>query len=211
VLSRAMNEALASFPKDANRLEANTLPTFDPIVVSGAVFTNSPSMSQSMLMILDALQPTGIQRILLDKNHLTPGLGAASSVAPALVSQLLLDPTVLLNLGFVISPISKARPGSQVLKIRIQYQSGYETTISIHQGNIRIIPIPTGQRARVYIDPLQRANIGFGPGKGTSIQIVGGHFGLVVDARGRPLELPKKLDTRRNLLLKWQQSFNRIS
>jgi hypothetical protein len=209
VLSKAMHEALASFPKDANRLETNTLPTFDPIVVSGAVFTNAPSLAQSMLMILDALQPTGIQRILLDKNHLTPGLGAASSVSPALVSQLLLDPTVLLNLGFVISPVSKTRAGTQILKIRIQYQSGYETTVNIHQGNIRIIPIPAGQKARVYIDPLHRANIGFGPGKGTSIQVVGGHFGLVVDARGRPLELPQKLESRRNLLLKWQQAFNR--
>lgn len=209
VLRRSMDEALKSFPKDANRLEANTLPTFDPIVVSGAVFTNSPSLVHSMLMILDSLQPTGIQRILLDKNHLTPGLGAASSVAPALVSQLLLDPTVLLNLGFVISPICKARPGSNILKVRVQYQSGYETTVNVHHGNIRIIPIPTGQRARVYIDPLQRANIGYGPGKGTSVQIVGGHFGLVIDARGRPLELPEKLETRRNLLLKWQQAFTR--
>ena len=208
VLRNALEDALASFPKNVNRLEANTLPTFDPIMVSGAVFSNSPSLVHSMLMILDALQPTGIQRILLDKNHLIPGLGAASKVAPALVSQLLLDPTVLLNLGFVISPISKARSGSQVLKIRVQYESGYENTINIHQGNIRIIQIPTGQRARVYIDPLQRANIGFGPGKSTSVRIVGGHFGLVIDARGRPLQLPQKFETRRNLLLKWQQAFS---
>jgi hypothetical protein len=209
VLSKAMEKTLASFPKDANRLAINTLPTFDPIVVSGAVITNAPSPAQSMLMILDALQPTGIQRILLDKNHLAPGLGAASSVAPALISQLLLDPTVLLNLGFVISPISKARSGTPILKIRVQYQSGYETTINVHQGNIRIIPIPTGQRARVYIDALHRTNIGLGPGKGTSLQIVGGHFGMVVDARGRPLELPDNTETRRNLLLKWQNAFSR--
>jgi hypothetical protein len=209
VLSRAMRQTLPSFPKDANRLEVNTLPSFDPIVVSGAVFTNAPSPAQSMLMILDALQPTGIQRILLDTNHLAPGLGAASSVAPALVSQLLLDPTVLLNLGFVISPISKARPGTSVLRIRVKYQTGYESTVNVHQGNIQVIPIPVGQKARVYIDPLHRANIGYGPGNGTSIQIVGGYFGLVVDARGRPLELPKKLDVRRNLLLKWQHAFSR--
>ncbi len=68
------------------------LPTFDPIVVSGGVLTNAPSPAHSLLMILDALQPTGIQRILLDINHLAPGLGAASSVVPGLVSQLILDP-----------------------------------------------------------------------------------------------------------------------
>jgi hypothetical protein len=160
-------------------------------------------------MILDALQPAGIQRILLDINHLAPGLGAASSVVPGLVSQLLLDPTVLVNLGFVISPISRVKAGMAILRIRVQYQSGHETTINVHQGNIQTIAIPSGQRARVLIDPLHKANIGFGPGKGTSIQVVGGLFGLVVDARGRPLELPANLDKRRNLLLKWQNAFKR--
>ena len=160
-------------------------------------------------MILDALQPTGIQRILLDINHLVPGLGAASTVVPGLVSQLLLDPTVLVNLGFVISPICHVKAGAAVLRIRVQFQSGHETTINVHQGNIQTIPIPAGQKARVLIDPLNRANIGFGPGKGTSIQVVGGLFGLVVDARGRPLELPEDPEKRRNLLLKWQNAFKR--
>jgi hypothetical protein len=209
VLSRAVGKSLDAFPKDAHRVEQNTLPTFDPIVVSGGIFTNSPSPAHSMLMILDALQPTGIQRILLDINHLAPGLGAASSVVPGLVSQLLLDPTVLVNLGFVISPISRMKPGSTILRIRVKYQSGHETTVNVHQGNIQLISIPAGQRAQVYIDPLHRANIGLGPGKSTSIQVVGGVFGLVVDARGRPLDLPKDPQTRTNLLLKWQNAFSR--
>ena len=209
ILSRAVQESLASFPKDANRVGQNTLPTFDPIVVSGGVLTNAPSPAQSLLMILDALQPTGIQRILLDINHLVPGLGAASTVVPGLVSQLLLDPTVLVNLGFVISPICQVKAGAAVLRIRVQFQSGHETTINVHQGNIQTVSIPAGQKARVLIDPLNRANIGFGPGKGTSIQVVGGLFGLVVDARGRPLELPEDPEKRRNLLLKWQNAFKR--
>jgi hypothetical protein len=209
VLTRALQESLPVFPKDAHRVEQNTLPTFDPIVVSGGVFTNSPSPAHSMLMILDALQPTGIQRVLLDTNHLVPGLGAASAVVPGLVSQLILDPTVLLNLGFVISPLVKAKEGAAILRIRVQYQGGYESTVNVHQGNIQLIPIPAGQRARVMIDPLHRANIGFGPGKGTSIQVVGGLFGLVVDARGRPLEIPDDPEKRRNLLLKWQSAFKR--
>ena len=209
ILSRAVNEAMSVFPKDATRVEQNTLPTFDPILVSGGVFTGAPSPAHSLLMILDALQPTGIQRILLDTNHLAPGLGAASSVVPGLVSQLLLDPTVLLNLGFVISPISRNRDGTAILRIRVQYQSGHETTVNVHQGNIQLVPIPTGQRARVFIDPLHRTNIGLGPGTGTSIQVIGGLFGLVVDARGRPLELPSDAEKRRNQLLKWQGAFMR--
>jgi hypothetical protein len=160
-------------------------------------------------MILDGIQPTGIQRILLDINHLTPGLGAASAVAPGLVSQLLLDPTVLLNLGFVISPISRVKPGTPVLRVRVKDEKGFENTVNVHQGNIQTIPIAMGERAKVYIDPLHKANVGFGPGKSTTIQVVGGLFGLVIDARGRPLELPKDLAARRSLLMKWQKSFKK--
>jgi hypothetical protein len=207
ILARAVQDTMSSFPRDAHRLEANTLPVFDPIVISGGVFTNAPSPAHSLLMILDALQPTGIQRILLDKNHLSPGLGAAASVVPALISQLLFDPTVFINLGFVVSPISRARQGAPVLQVRVQYEAGHETTIKVHQGNIQSIPIPMGQRALVYLDPLSRSNIGLGPGRSTSMQVVGGLFGLVVDARGRPLDLPTSTEVRHNLLLKWQRAF----
>ena len=207
VLSRAVKESMSAFPKDIKRLEANTLPAFDPIVISGGVFTNAPSPAYSLLMILDALQPTGIQRILLDKNHLSSGLGAASIVVPALVSQLLFDPTVFVNLGFVISPISRVRQGMAVVQVRVQYESGHETTIKVGQGSIQSIPIPIGQRARVFIDPLHRANIGYGPGRSTSMQVIGGLFGLVIDARGRPIKLPDQEEARHNLLLKWQGAF----
>lgn len=209
IISKAINDGLNIFPRDMDRLEQNTLPTFDPIVVSGGVLTNAPSPAHSLLMILDGLQPTGIQRIMLDINHLTPGLGAASAVAPELVSQLLLDPTVLLNLGFVISPISRAKPGAAVLRVRVKDQKGYETTVNVHQGNIQTIPIAMGERAKVYLDPLHRANIGLGPGKSTTIQVVGGLFGLVIDARGRPLNIPDDPAARRSTLLKWQHSFNK--
>lgn len=209
ILSRTVNDALGIFPKTINRLESNTLPTFDPIVVSGGVITNAPSPAQSLLMILDGIQPVGIQRILLDTNHLAPGLGAAAAVAPGLVSQLLMDPTVLTNLGFVISPISRAKPGTTILRVRVRDQKGYETTVNVHQGNIQAVPVPLGERARVYIDPLNRANIGLGPGKSITIQVIGGIFGLVIDARGRPLEIPKTVERRRGMLLKWQNAFQR--
>ncbi|MEN8241751.1 MAG: glutamate mutase L [Chloroflexota bacterium] len=207
VLSRAVKESMAAFPKNIRRLEANTLPVFDPIVISGGVFTNAPSPAYSLLMILDALQPTGIQRILLDKNHLSAGLGAASIVVPALISQLLFDPTVFINLGFVVSPISRVRQGTAILQVRVQYESGHETTIKVQQGNIQSIPIPMGQRAKVFLDPLHRANIGLGPGRSTSMQVIGGLFGLVVDARGRPINLPSQDEARHKLLLKWQGAF----
>ncbi len=206
VMRTSIRNAISSFPKDVKRIQPNTLPIFDPIVVGGAVLTDAPALSQSLLMILDALEPTGIQRIILDKNNLCSGLGAAAAVTPSLVAQLLLDPTAFLNLGFIISPISRAREGTAVLRVRIQYETGHENIIEVRQGHIETIPLPVGQQARVYLDPLHRSNIGFGPGRNSSLQVVGGPFGVVVDARGRPIRLNRSDEERRRQLLMWQKS-----
>ncbi|MGD8455297.1 MAG: glutamate mutase L [Anaerolineales bacterium] len=207
VIRKSVAGAISGFPRDVYRLEANTLPVFDPIFAGGAVLANAPSLSQSLLMILDALEPTGIQRIILDKNNLASGLGAAAAIAPSLVSQLLLDPTAFLNLGFVISPISKAREGIPVLRIRIQYETGHENVLEVQHGELTTLPLSIGQRARIYLDPLHRTNIGFGPGKSSSLQVVGGPFGVVIDARGRPIRFSPDVEKRYKQIRRWQAAF----
>jgi hypothetical protein len=188
------------------------LPTFDPILVSGSVIANAPTSTESLLMILDALQPTGIQQIILAKNNLAAALGAAVPINPTMVSQLPLDPISFLNLGFVISPVSRAKEGSQVLRVRIVYETGHENVVTAHQGTIQKIPLALGQRARLFLDPLQRANIGYGPGRSISGRsVVGGPFGIVIDARGRPLELPESSEKRRANLQRWYYSLERNS
>ncbi|MEW5830178.1 MAG: hypothetical protein AB1846_14890, partial [Chloroflexota bacterium] len=53
------------------------------------------------------------------------------------------------------------------------------------------------------LQPLQRADIGFGPGRSGTVKVVGGTMGVVIDARGRPLDLPTDPVRRRELLKKW--------
>lgn len=209
VMRLAIEDAEERFPKNVPRIAGSPMPNFDPIVVSGSVIANSPSPAESLLMILDALQPTGIHQIILDKNNLSPMLGAAASINPLLVSQILLDPTAFLNLGYIISPVSKAKPGSPVLRLRIVSESGKQQKFNVHQGNIQKLPLSIGQRAKLYIDPLQRADIGRGPGKSISQSVIGGPFGIVVDARGRPLVLAERTGRRRAQLLTWLSALQR--
>lgn len=204
ILQQALRSAEQRFPRNVNRIEPGMLPVFDPIVVSGSVIANAPSAAQSLLMILDALQPTGIQQIILDKHNISAALGAAIPLNPTLVAQLLLDPISFLNLGFVISPISKAKPGTPILRARIEYETGHKNEIDITQGTIQKIPLAQGQRATLFLDPLQRCNIGNGPGRQIPPKrVVGSLFGLVIDARGRPLTLPKGSEQKRKAMQQW--------
>jgi hypothetical protein len=191
-------------PRNLERPEAGLLPVFNPILVSGSVITNAPTTAQSLLMVLDALQPTGIQQIILDKNNLCAALGAAIPSNPTLVAQLLVDPISFLNLGYVISPVSKVKPGSPVLRLRIVYQNERERVFNIKQGSLQKIPLAQGQRATLYLDPLQRANLGNGAGQRVPPKsVVGGLFGVVVDARGRPLNIPVAGEERQATMLGW--------
>lgn len=204
ILQQAIRSANQRFPKNVNRIKPGMLPVFDPIVISGNVISNAPTTAQSLLIILDALQPTGIQQIILDKNNLSAALGSAIPMNPTLVAQLALDPISFLNLGYVISPISRAKPGSPVLRVRMVYEAGHENEVTVRQGEIIKIPLPQGQRATLYLDPLQRSNIGKGAGRQIPPKrIVGSTFGLVVDARGRPLTLPKSPAEQREAMQKW--------
>ncbi len=210
VMRKAVERAQLSFPKNANRVHPETLPAFEPIIVGGGVLTNAPSLSQSLLMVLDALEPSGLTQILLDKNNLAPALGVGAAVNPTLTAQVLVDPSAFINLGWVVAPVTKARQGSPVLRIRIAYDSGHENVVDVRQGSLQLIPLPAGRTATLYIDPLQRSIIGLGgPGRGTSRRVSGGPFGIVVDARGRPLRLPASPERRREQLQRWHFALGR--
>jgi hypothetical protein len=198
-----------SFPRNARRI-GSMLPMFNPIFVRGAVIADAPTVAQSLLMILDGLEPAGIQQVIVDKNHLTPALGGAGAVNPLLVSQLLFDPVAYANLGYVIAPVIQTRPGNRVLRVRIHYDTGHENTVDVEFGNIQLIPLPRGRSARIFIDPLQRGDIGEGPGRSITMEsITGGPFGIIIDARGRPLNLPRNPQERLRTLQSWHIALGR--
>ena len=57
----------------------------------------------------------------------------------------------------------------------------------------------------------KNTDIGLGPGKGGWVRrVVGGKFGLIVDARGRPLQIPNDEDARISRLKDWQDSLSEM-
>jgi hypothetical protein len=191
------------FPKKIGLSADGLLPWFEPIVATGSVLTQAPSYGHSLLTLLDALQPTSITTVVLDQSNLTAPLGAAASIKP-FISVQVLESSAYLSLATVITPISNARPGSPILRLRVTYESGDETSFDIKQGTLEALPIPMGEAARLRLQPLNRSDVGMGgPGRGGSVRVVGGILGVVIDARGRPLLLPGDTGRRQALYKKW--------
>jgi len=202
VLNLSLRAVMKNLPR-ARFARPNLLPLFEPILAGGAALTNAPTTGQSLLMLLDALQPTGITSLALDPNNLLTAMGAASeriSLLPVHV----LESWAFISLATVISPISNANYGAPILRGRATYKDGSDTRIEVKQGSLEVIPLANGQTASLELQPLQRTDIGFGPGRGVKqIDVTGGVHGIVIDARGRPLVLPSDPVRRRELIKNW--------
>jgi hypothetical protein len=207
VMRLALRSAARDFPANIGRpAYAHTQPWFEPLLVSGATLAGAPTLAQSLMMVLDGLEPAGITRVILDKNSLTAALGAVAALNPMLPVQVL-ESNTFIHLGYVIAPVGNARPGSPILRLKVVHQDGRERSYSIDEGSLRAIPLGHNQTARVHVQPLQGTDVGLGgTGRGGWLRVIGGSFGLVVDARGRPLRLPSDDEKRRDTLKRWYWS-----
>ena len=202
-IRRAIFAAEDGFPKKIGRSGIGMLPWFEPILATGSVLTKAPSAGQSLLTLLDAVQPTSITTIVLDQSNLAAALGAAAPINPCLSVQVL-ESSAFLSLATVITPISNTRPGTPILRLHVTYESGDETSFDIKQGTLEALPIPLGEAARLRLQPLHRSDVGMGgPGRGGGVRVVGGVLGVVIDARGRPIRLPRDPSRRQDLYKKW--------
>jgi hypothetical protein len=200
----AVKLARKAFPPLPVSSGENLMPWVEPILATGSVLTQAPSLAQSVMMLLDGLQPTGITTLWLDQNHIASALGAAAAVNPVLAVQVIYSNAFLI-LGTVITPVGHARPGSPVLRLKMSSESTQDTNIEIKQGALEVLHLPYGQKATLHLQPLQRYDIGMGvPGRGGGITVTGGMFGVIIDARGRPLPVIEDRARRQELFNKWQ-------
>ncbi len=176
------------------------LPPFNPIVLAGAVFGHAPHPGYAALLALDTLQPNGVTRLLVDPYGLTPALGALAYVAPLAVVQSL-EAGDLPVLGTVIAPVGRLKAGDTALRVRVKVGDRTRDE-SVRAGSIRMIPLGVDQ-ADVIVKPHRRLDLGRGGGRAVNLRAPGGMLGLICDARGRPLAMPRTRDERARLYAQW--------
>lgn len=196
----AVRSAQKDFPGGDHA--GGVMPPLDLILAGGGAVSDGLSLGQGLLMLLDAIQPVGILPILIDQNNLLPLLGVAAVRNNYLPVQVI-DSGAFIGLGTVLSVISSANYGEQILRVKMTYSDGTDARVDVKFGGLEVLPLPSGQTARLTLQPLQRADIGMGPGRGGSITVTGGAMGVVIDARGRPLQFPSDPVRRRELIKKW--------
>ena len=180
---------------------------FEPILMSGSVLTRTATPAQSLLAILDGIQPQGISPVILDKHGVAATLGTLAEITPLLSVQVL-ESSAFTNLATVVNITSRARRGVTVSVARLDYSDGHTAEVEVKQGSIAVLPLPSGSKAQLYLKPVRRTEIEEVDSIAEPVLVNGGVCGVVLDARGRPLKMPADEQHRIALLKEWESLLN---
>ncbi len=177
--------------------------TLDMIVGSGGVLSHAPRRHQSAMMMLDAFQPEGFTILTVDSIFMMPHLGVLSTVHEEAATQVF-ERDCLIYLGTAIAPKGVERDGVKIMEGELIRADGSTVGFDLKFGEMKVIPLPEDERARVRITFLHKKfDIGEGRGKVTEREVKGGVVGLILDGRGRPISLPADRKLRRAKLIEW--------
>jgi len=177
--------------------------TLDLLVASGGVLSHAPRMSQTAAMLVDAFQPEGVTTLAKDSIFMMPHLGVLAQVQPEAAVQVF-ERDCLVYLGTCIAPAGIGKPGKPCFHYQITGERIDESG-EVEFGAMQLLKIADGVTARAVIDPSKGFDAGGGDGKRVEQEIRGGTVGVILDGRGRPLELPEERDACRRAVVAWNQ------
>jgi hypothetical protein len=179
------------------------------IVGSGGVLSHAPRREQSALMMMDAYQPEGFTLLTVDSIFMMPQLGVLSVVHPVAATQVF-ERDCLIYLGTCIAPLGVGKEGEPC--VTVQFCGKTET---IPFGTIRVYPLgfKNGQdgepeEAEIVVTPTKNFDLGAGKGKEVRRTVQGGVAGVIIDTRGRPMQLPTDDTARIAKLKEWLRAMN---
>lgn len=176
------------------------MPIFERIVGAGAALTETGRPGLAAMLLLDALQPSGVVHLQADSHALIPALGALARIKPEAVVQVL-DAKGLEHLGTCINISGKPRKGAAAAHVRITTSEGETQKFTVPGGELWMYPLSIGVAARVRISVARGLSIG---GKRqVRLDVNGGTAGLIIDGRGRPLPLATNLKLRAAQIPAW--------
>ncbi|MDE0324723.1 MAG: glutamate mutase L [Candidatus Poribacteria bacterium] len=181
--------------------------SLDMLVGSGGVLSHAPRRQQAMLMMIDAFQPEGITHLAVDSIFMMPQLGVLAQVNPEAATQVF-ERDCLIHLGTAIAPIGVGKVGEACLSVEISTDGKPPIAEDVPYGELRLYPLSLGEKASLKLHPSRRFDMGAGSGNMVEAEAMGGVVGLVIDTRGRPLEIPTDTAQRVAQLTEWQTALD---
>src|SRR6478672_6435955 len=172
------------------------------IVGSGGILSHAPRRIQSMLMMVDAYEPVGCTMLSVDSIFMMPHLGVLSTINEKAATDVFVR-DCMIYLGTCVAPIGQGKGGELCADYEITFSDGKTMKEQLKFGDLRLVPLASGQKASMTIQPAKQVNLGAGAGVAVTREVLGGVVGLLLDGRGRPLQLLAEPSARVAALKKW--------
>jgi MutL protein len=176
----------------------------DLLVGAGRVLAAAPRPAQAFGMLLDGVRPIGVTGLAIDVAGALSPLGSLddSEIGEGLGA---LRDDLLTPLGSSVV-CRGGRPGAPAMRVTMR-RTGWPDLgpIEVRTGQLVALPLGRGQQADLEIELEPGVSLGT-PRRARRVQatVHGGVVGLVLDARGVPLHLPRRSDDRRAMLSSWR-------
>ena len=102
-------------------------------------------------------------------------------------------------------------PGQLAMRVTVN-RAGWPTPApyDVRVGQVQVVPLARGQEAELVIEPGPGVALGASRrSPRITARATGGSVGLILDARGTPIPLPRRADDRRAVLDGWRDAFAR--
>jgi hypothetical protein len=180
------------------------------LIVAGRPWAQWPNTAASIVSLLNVFQPSpasGLVEIVLDTDGIVAGAGAIGEQSPAMAADAV-EMDLTTPAASVVVVQGSGSEGDLAVRGQLRLSNGEVTRFSVPYGSMHHLPLPPGQEATLSLTCEPRFSIGASSGAdevvfGRSTPLRGSELGIVIDARGRPLQLPPDPGTRTARISAW--------
>lgn len=182
----------------------------DLIVGSGGILSHAPRRPQAMMMMMDAYEPLGVTALAVDSIFMMPHLGVLATVHEKAATDVFVK-DCMIYLGTCVAPIGTVKSSDPCVEYTLTFPDGRTVHESLSFGELKHYPLDVGQEAALEATPARGFDLGEGKGKTVRTKVAGGVVGIVVDARGRPLQLAEDRRERVRQITAWSEAMGLYS
>jgi hypothetical protein len=172
---------------------------------SGGVLSHAPERWQAASIMIDGLSPVGITELAVDSIFMAPHLGAIARLSEDTAYDTFRRECAV-PLGTCIAFAGRIYPGAEIARVKLTSDSRDEE-LKVSGGEMVIIPAGREEEFEVEIVPARKVEAGAGPGRRVTGKCRGGEVGVIIDARGRPVQFPEEEEARMALVREWRSAF----
>jgi hypothetical protein len=160
-----------------------------------------------MYMMIDAFRPVGVTRLAVDSIFMMPHLGVLATVHEKAATDVF-EKDCMIHLGTCVSFANKGKVKGDAIEYTLKMPDGQVVKNVLPYGEMALHPLGVAEDAEFEGVPARGLDLGQGKGKALRVKVAGGVVGVVVDARGRPLELPADAGARQAAIGRWVKALN---